>query len=74
MLDSILNTVIIMSKLTERMKQVIVYGGHGREERRHKFKDEFGHEFTGTGPEAKSYFRGRNQALSIVFKQFRKRK
>lgn len=63
-----------MGKLTDRIKQVTVYGGHGGEERRHKFTDEFGHEYVGTGPEAKSYFRGRNQALSIVFKQYRKRK
>ena len=49
------------------LKQVIVYGGHGKEDRRRKFTDEFGNEYTGTGPEAKSYFRGRNQALLVIF-------
>ena len=49
------------------MKQVLVYGGTGKEDKRRKFTDEFGNEYTGTGPEAKSYFRGRNQALLVIF-------
>lgn len=56
------------------LKQVIVYGGHGKEDKRQKWVDEFGNPWVGTGAEAKSYYRGRNQALSIIFKESKKRK
>lgn len=55
--------------MIKSIKKVTVYGGTGREDRIHQFKDEFGHEYAGTGPEAKSYFRGFNQALSVIFEE-----
>lgn len=64
---------IMSVELLMEVNKVTVFGGHGSESKRTTYTDEFGNEFRGTGPEAKSYFRGRHQARSIVFETAKKR-
>jgi hypothetical protein len=53
----------------ERIPQITVYGGTGKEEKRQKWVDEFGNSWAGTGNEAKSYYKGYHQAAKIVFEK-----